>query len=106
YMRLNFHSKRYLLSFPTRRSSDLVPNPLIKWSCFIVEEPLHDESLVPFTTAVLAAQLERPLLAFLNQLRNLQVHHFYSLGNCSRSEEHTSELQSQPNLVCRLLLET
>src|SRR3990167_10828833 len=23
----------------------------------------------------------------------------------SRSEEHTSELQSQPNLVCRLLLE-
>src|SRR2546430_6125043 len=25
--------------------------------------------------------------------------------NCSRSEEHTSELQSQSNLVCRLLLE-
>src|SRR2546430_3798152 len=24
---------------------------------------------------------------------------------CHRSEEHTSELQSQPNLVCRLLLE-
>src|SRR5688572_33176899 len=28
------------------------------------------------------------------------------LDNCaSRSEEHTSELQSQSNLVCRLLLE-
>src|SRR2546430_12425284 len=26
-------------------------------------------------------------------------------NNCSRSEEHTSELQSQSNLVCRLLLE-
>src|SRR2546430_3132304 len=26
-------------------------------------------------------------------------------GLCSRSEEHTSELQSQSNLVCRLLLE-
>src|SRR2546430_12109364 len=26
-------------------------------------------------------------------------------GFCSRSEEHTSELQSQSNLVCRLLLE-
>src|SRR6266478_7369135 len=25
---------------------------------------------------------------------------------CRRSEEHTSELQSQSNLVCRLLLET
>src|SRR5690606_41763994 len=26
-------------------------------------------------------------------------------GNCLRSEEHTSELQSRENLVCRLLLE-
>src|SRR5688572_31310786 len=28
-----------------------------------------------------------------------------SISNVSRSEEHTSELQSQSNLVCRLLLE-
>src|SRR5688572_31338809 len=27
------------------------------------------------------------------------------VGNTARSEEHTSELQSQSNLVCRLLLE-
>src|SRR2546430_6550300 len=27
------------------------------------------------------------------------------LGDSARSEEHTSELQSQSNLVCRLLLE-
>src|SRR2546430_6922088 len=27
------------------------------------------------------------------------------LGQAARSEEHTSELQSQSNLVCRLLLE-
>src|SRR2546430_3335701 len=27
------------------------------------------------------------------------------LGSINRSEEHTSELQSQSNLVCRLLLE-
>src|SRR5205085_7381429 len=27
------------------------------------------------------------------------------IGHCSRSEEHTSELQSQSKLVCRLLLE-
>src|SRR5436309_11229478 len=26
-------------------------------------------------------------------------------GDCRRSEEHTSELQSRENLVCRLLLE-
>src|SRR2546427_3068752 len=29
----------------------------------------------------------------------------YEWNNESRSEEHTSELQSQSNLVCRLLLE-
>src|SRR5690554_1531119 len=31
--------------------------------------------------------------------------HFDSDGNKIRSEEHTSELQSRPHLVCRLLLE-
>src|SRR2546430_8984786 len=29
----------------------------------------------------------------------------YNRGETGRSEEHTSELQSQSNLVCRLLLE-
>src|SRR2546427_7858781 len=29
----------------------------------------------------------------------------FKLGKFTRSEEHTSELQSQSNLVCRLLLE-
>src|SRR2546430_13734254 len=33
-----------------------------------------------------------------------RVGHFHS-GRQARSEEHTSELQSQSNLVCRLLLE-
>src|SRR5690606_39337053 len=31
--------------------------------------------------------------------------HSQSLDECQRSEEHTSELQSRENLVCRLLLE-
>src|SRR2546430_4973645 len=30
---------------------------------------------------------------------------FFIGPSCNRSEEHTSELQSQSNLVCRLLLE-
>src|SRR5690554_7255348 len=40
--------------------------------------------------------------------RQLQFTHFRNLGisdELSRSEEHTSELQSRPHLVCRLLLE-
>src|SRR5207237_9773195 len=31
-----------------------------------------------------------------------QVHHFIALENEQRSEEHTSELQSHLNLVCRI----
>src|SRR5690554_7113267 len=30
---------------------------------------------------------------------------WHMVGNLQRSEEHTSELQSRPHLVCRLLLE-
>src|SRR2546430_12771076 len=42
-------------------------------------------------------------------VNNLVVEHFPDVVNidftANRSEEHTSELQSQSNLVCRLLLE-
>src|SRR5256886_6973964 len=41
---------------------------------------------------VLAARTEGPLQGLIRE-------------NLARSEEHTSELQSQSNLVCRLLLE-
>src|ERR1039457_5088582 len=37
--------------------------------------------------------------------KNLYRGVFAKSGNCNRSEEHTSELQSPCNLVCRLLLE-
>src|SRR2546427_5264816 len=37
--------------------------------------------------------------------RSLTMQHPPVFMNCERSEEHTSELQSQSNLVCRLLLE-
>src|SRR2546430_10995978 len=36
---------------------------------------------------------------------NLQIETIYQDHIVRRSEEHTSELQSQSNLVCRLLLE-
>src|SRR5688572_31862164 len=35
----------------------------------------------------------------------VQAAHIVVNGTINRSEEHTSELQSQSNLVCRLLLE-
>src|SRR5690606_15136453 len=46
----------------------------------------------------------------LREIQNLSIGDFvvhvdYGIGKFARSEEHTSELQSRENLVCRLLLE-
>src|SRR5689334_23540988 len=75
-----FGNLRDLHSFPTRRSSDLGDADQA------VEELVHP----------LAA--ERDLAADLVALAEPEA------GD-RRSEEHTSELQSQFHLVCRLLLE-
>src|SRR2546430_7281533 len=40
-----------------------------------------------------------------NRVVNFDGQGRVSVGDLTRSEEHTSELQSQSNLVCRLLLE-
>src|SRR2546427_6714512 len=63
-------------------------------------------TLFPYTTlfrSVLIGNLERDPALFQMQERDL-VKMADSLRP-ARSEEHTSELQSQSNLVCRLLLE-
>src|SRR6516165_11789227 len=52
-------------------------------------------TLFPYTTLFRSAQQRHDLR--LQRRGPLDQHH--------RSEEHTSELQSQSNLVCRLLLE-
>src|SRR2546427_5343433 len=68
-------------------------------------------TLFPYTTlfrsaaplrevALDAAQVVREPRGRLDRLRGGHAHHV-----ARRSEEHTSELQSQSNLVCRLLLE-
>src|SRR5437773_6004229 len=76
-----------LRSFPTRRSSDLVESAL-------AEHPAVVEAGV--VGAADADDLVKPL-AFVV----LAAGHVAS----PRSEEHTSELQSHHDLVCRLLLE-
>src|SRR5690606_39855653 len=93
-------------SFPTRRSSDLATDR-------------HGEALGPQPrTTTDAARLRRheriELLAhgvrrrLLVATHHVREHAFPRLAvraRCARSEEHTSELQSRENLVCRLLLE-
>src|SRR5690554_7314673 len=49
--------------------------------------------------------LEEARAADLAGNYRLVVDHRQQRGNAERSEEHTSELQSRPHLVCRLLLE-
>src|SRR5436305_8712909 len=65
-------------------------------------------TLFPYTTlfrSLDARQSDHSL--FFPEIRGLQSRSFNQqlCGPRIRSEEHTSELQSRPHLVCRLLLE-
>src|SRR2546430_4153602 len=64
-------------------------------------------TLFPYTTLFRSpAQLFRSETAYFKLLLPTRNSSTNRLKNAStRSEEHTSELQSQSNLVCRLLLE-
>src|SRR5690606_41163477 len=87
------------LSFPTRRSSDLLETRFRTAGGSVV--------VTDFMPAVSEEEKHELLLA---------EHEILRLVRCEggeveiesvlrRSEEHTSELQSRENLVCRLLLE-
>src|SRR3989442_3434468 len=67
-------------------------------------------TLFPYTTLFRSIfLLQCFLLHAMDDLARIERHResFFELIGCeySRSEEHTSELQSRPHLVCRLLLE-
>src|SRR2546430_10479460 len=47
----------------------------------------------------------KPMELKIQNLSKRYANGVQALNDVSRSEEHTSELQSQSNLVCRLLLE-
>src|SRR2546430_12082223 len=63
-------------------------------------------TLFPYTTLFRSASDPAPVPLPGDGLRQLPVRlHDPADARSRRSEEHTSELQSQSNLVCRLLLE-
>src|SRR2546427_7605152 len=65
-------------------------------------------TLFPYTTLFRSADGRgRRLRAGVLLAAPVQAHWLHPAGRAAagRSEEHTSELQSQSNLVCRLLLE-
>src|SRR5690606_41739824 len=101
-----YHLHRHIQSFPTRRSSDLYPNvksmhlhSILTRGCLCIialfvwigtaksqtDESIYDKKI---RIGFKQEKLFNALLALEEQ---------------SRSEEHTSELQSRENLVCRLL---
>src|SRR5207244_11634916 len=91
-------------SFPTRRSSDLALYA-------------NDTICASLTPAGFSVKLpEDSRTALLQKCRGTPLRYFkgapikkeyvvLSVSIASRSEEHTSELQSPDHLVCRLLLE-
>src|SRR5438034_7597495 len=82
FILIRYVAHRHLHSFPTRRSSDLFPD--------LRRSPVRPDSI------------ERPLW---RTVATLYATTKTSAAYNVRSEEHTSELQSHSDLVCRLLLE-
>src|SRR2546427_4319755 len=63
-------------------------------------------TLFPYTTLFRSASEETRRVVLMTVVADVARTHFDLLElDHERSEEHTSELQSQSNLVCRLLLE-
>src|SRR5690606_41324051 len=88
---------RTLLSFPTRRSSDLRD---MRHFC-------GGEVAPELLARLLEAAHQAPSVGLMQPWRFIRVTstELREGIHALRSEEHTSELQSRENLVCRLLLE-
>src|SRR5690606_41601168 len=93
----------HLPSFPTRRSSDLgsatQPFTLPRICSISSRTSARSAHLCP--SASISSLRSLPPLS----VSSVRVSETTSTAILSRSEEHTSELQSRENLVCRLLLE-
>src|SRR5207248_11278972 len=88
---------RVLHSFPTRRSSDL----MISRTFAAMSRPAS--SLMPIAVRSRPEQKASP--APVMTTTRLASRADSRMASAKRSEEHTSELQSPYDLVCRLLLE-
>src|SRR2546430_11010785 len=89
--------------------STLFPYTTLFRSICAIQRLTRPPSLHPFNSVIRrsVSSFEKPLFApFPKRFSLSSSKCFFSPSLSSRSEEHTSELQSQSNLVCRLLLET
>src|SRR5699024_12358939 len=88
----SYGDHRHLHSFPTRRSSDL-EDIFLPWYKTQVKGRTYDNRLPTV----------RKHFTFFDNLITTEITPIHVV--IKRSEEHTSELQSRFDLVCRLLLE-
>src|SRR5690606_41725880 len=101
-----YGAHRDLLSFPTRRSSDLRSE-----RCLVVASSDTRPELGCGREAGVAGDGCCQQVGIIGPHRDCLAYRLAAVialdqHSCaSRSEEHTSELQSRENLVCRLLLE-
>src|SRR5690606_41560429 len=94
-----------LHSLPTRRSSDLLPVSTVSPS---IRASPSTTSMVDGRasfTAMPHGFASKDWRATASPCGRCSTRPLVDRGAPSRSEEHTSELQSRENLVCRLLLE-
>src|SRR5688500_19523423 len=91
------HSTPYVLTFPTRRSSDLAKE-IERVQTNVAQRQRHEIASQRHTAQ---AWRRRPKMKGPREW----TFERQAPRSSSRSEEHTSELQSPCNLVCRLLLE-
>src|SRR5688572_2289775 len=106
HSQISYADHTHLHSFPTRRSSDLVGVTVYRYMEYLLVLDAQIGGYKPSKTFNMAqiekgmfynfgATVEREMSEYLR----LFIRPSYDIK--SRSEEHTSELQSQSNLVCR-----
>src|SRR5207249_9348715 len=90
----------YLYSFPTRRSSDLIVIIAMENTPYSAVFGSGTPSTCPTSSAPFLCSM-LPVSSTVPSMNNYGA----TSADGNRSEEHTSELQSRFDLVCRLLLE-
>src|SRR5690606_41378773 len=104
-LRQRYGDLRALPPFPTRRSSDLSYYEALGATDADLGLDFHELAGRWLEMEISGAADGTPRVALPDDLGAVPLSHTLAREADLRSEEHTSELQSRENLVCRLLLE-